>query len=313
MVIAAALFLCVGGLVYLGLARGLRPLADLEAAFDRLESQDFEARVPEGAVRELNRIHKRFNRMAAVLCSIRDRERMLASHMIDVQEAERRGLARELHDDLAPLLFTASVYLTTIQNHLQTCQYSGIQEPLAAIEHTVVELQGRIRAMLRRLRPQGLDALGLDQALRDLVETWRSRQGHTDWTIETSGLRDDLDDTLRVTIYRIVQECLTNVARHAGARQASVRVTVASANTATVAANRIAEIRVEDDGKGMAPKVPFGLGLTGIEERVQALGGALMLTAHYPHGLCVRAWMPVQSGRSDSTSEHSRLATSLRP
>lgn len=313
MVIAAALFLCVGGLVYLGVARGLRPLADLEAAFDRLESQDFEARVPEGAVRELNRIHKRFNRMAAVLCSSRDRERMLASHLIDVQEAERRGLARELHDDLAPLLFTASVYLTTIQNHLQTRQYSGIQESLAAIEHTVAELQGRIRAMLRRLRPQGLDELGLDQALRDLVETWRSRQGHTDWTIETSGFRDDLDDTLCVTIYRIVQECLTNVARHAGARQASVRVTVAPVNTATVVANRIVEIQVEDDGKGMVPEAPFGLGLTGIEERVQALGGALTLTKRHPQGLCVRAWMPLQPGRSDSTSEHSRLATSPRP
>ncbi|MDQ3773508.1 MAG: histidine kinase [Pseudomonadota bacterium] len=313
MVIAAALFLCVGGLVYLGLARGLRPLAELEAAFDRLESQDLETRVPEAAVPELARIHKRFNRMAAVLCATRDRERTLASHLIDVQEAERRGLARELHDDLAPLLFTASVYLTTIQNHLETRQYGGIQDSLAAIEHTVAELQGRIRAMLRRLRPQGLDALGLDQALRDLVETWRSRQGHTDWTIETSGLRDDLDDTLRVTIYRIVQECLTNVARHAGARHASVRVTVALVNPATVAPNRIVEIQVEDDGKGMVPEVSFGLGLTGIEERVQALGGALTLTKRHPQGLCVRAWMPLQPGRSDSTSEHSRLATSPRP
>jgi len=313
LVIAAALFLCVGGLVYLGLARGLRPLADLEAAFDRLESQDFETRVPEGAVRELDRIHKRFNRMAAVLCSTRDRERTLASHLIDVQEAERRGLARELHDDLAPLLFTASVYLTTIQNHLQTRQYIGIQNSLAAIEHTVAELQGRIRAMLRRLRPQGLDELGLDQALRDLVDTWRARQGHTDWTIETSGLRDDLDDTLRVTIYRIVQECLTNVARHAGARQASVRVTAGPVNTATVAANRVVEIQVEDDGKGMVSEVPFGLGLTGIEERVQALGGALILTTRHPQGLRVRAWMPVQPDRSDSTSEHSRLATCPRP
>ncbi|MGH8479729.1 MAG: histidine kinase [Gammaproteobacteria bacterium] len=294
-VIAAAMCLCVGGLVYLGLARGLRPLADLEAAFDRLESQHFETRVPEAAVPELARIHKRFNRMAAVLCSTRDRERTLASRLIDVQEAERRGLARELHDDLAPLLFTASVYLTTIQNHLQTRQYSGIHDSLAAIEHTVAELQGRIRAMLRRLRPQGLDALGLDQALRDLVETWRSRQGHTDWTIETSGLPDDLDDTLRVTIYRIVQECLTNVARHSGARHASVRVAVAPVNTATVAANRNAEIQVEDDGKGMAPDTPFGLGLTGIEERVQALGGALTLTKRRRQGLCVRAWMPVQA------------------
>ena len=81
--------------------------------------------------------------------------------------------------------------------------------------------------MLRRLRPQGLDELGLDQALYDLVETWRSRQRQTEWAIETSGLTDQLDDTLRVTIYRIVQECLTNVARHAKARRASVRVAVA--------------------------------------------------------------------------------------
>ena len=304
MVIAAALFLCVGGLVYLGLARGLRPLADLEAAFDRLESQDFESRVPEGAVPELDRIHRRFNRMAAVLRSTRDRERTLASHLIDVQEAERRGLARELHDDLAPLLFTASVYLTTIQNHVQTRKYGSIQDSLAAIEHTVAELQGRIRAMLRRLRPQGLDELGLDQALRDLVDTWRARQVHTDWTIETSGLRDDLDDTLRVTIYRIVQECLTNVARHAGARRASVRVAVVPADAVTADALRpsgtpgqIAEIQVEDDGKGMAPETPFGLGLTGIEERVQALGGALALTKRHPQGLCVQAWMPVQGPR----------------
>jgi two-component system, NarL family, sensor histidine kinase UhpB len=207
-----------------------------------------------------------------------------------------------LHDDLAPLLFTASVYLTTIQNHLQTRKYGSIQDSLAAIEHTVAELQGRIRAMLRRLRPQGLDELGLDQALRDLVDTWRARQVHTDWTIETSGLRDDLDDTLRVTIYRIVQECLTNVARHAGARRASVRVAVVPADAVTADALRpsgtpgqIAEIQVEDDGKGMAPETPFGLGLTGIEERVQALGGALTLTKRHPQGLCVQAWIPVQA------------------
>ncbi len=302
MAIAAALFLCVGGLVYLGLARGLRPLADLEDAFDRLEAGDFETRVPEDAVWELTLMHRRFNRMAAVLCSTRERERTLASHLIDVQEGERRGLARELHDDLAPLLFTTSVHLTTIQNHLETGQYGDIHGSVAAIEHTVAELQGRIRAMLRRLRPQGLDELGLDQALRDLVEIWRSRQGHTDWTIETSGLRDDLDDTLRVTIYRIVQECLTNVARHAGARRASVRVSVVPAEAATANAprpsgtpDRIAEIQVEDDGKGMAPDTPFGLGFTGIEERVQALGGAVTLTKRHPQGLCVQAWIPVQA------------------
>ncbi|MGH2399880.1 MAG: histidine kinase, partial [bacterium] len=230
MVIATAMCLCVGGLVYLGVARGLRPLADLHAAFERLEAGNFETRIQERAVTELKRIHQKFNRMAEVLRSTRERERALASHLVDLQEAERRSLAQELHDDMAPLLFTISVHLTTIHSLLQGRQYTAIPEALGASEKTVVQVQERIRAMLRRLRPQGLDELGLDQALHDLVETWRSRQRQTEWAIETSGLMDKLDDTLRVTIYRIVQECLTNVARHAGAHRTSVRVAVAPAH-----------------------------------------------------------------------------------
>ncbi|MGH8471594.1 MAG: histidine kinase [Gammaproteobacteria bacterium] len=299
LLLGSTLLFSVDGLVYAGLAHGLRPLADLHAAFERLEAGNFETRIQERAVVELKRIHQKFNRMAEVLRSTRERERALASHLVDLQEAERRSLAQELHDDMAPLLFTISVHLTTIHSFLQGQQYTAIPEALGASENTVAELQERIRAMLRRLRPQGLDELGLDQALRDLVQTWRSRQGHTDWTIDTSGLGEDLDDTLRVTIYRIVQECLTNVARHAGARRASVRVAVVRADGANVdtpklavSLTRMVEIQVEDNGKGMGAEVPFGRGLTGIEERVQALGGALILTKSHPQGLCVRARIP---------------------
>ena len=316
MVIAAAMCSCVGGLVYLGLARGLRPLADLEAAFDRLEAGDFETRVSERAVPELQRIHKRFNHMAAVLCSTRDRERALASHLVDLQEAERRSLAQELHDDMAPLLFTISVHLTTIHSFLQGRQYTAIPEALGASEKTVAELQERIRAMLRRLRPQGLDELGLDQALYDLVETWRSRQRQTEWAIETSGLTDQLDDTLRVTIYRIVQECLTNVARHAEARRASVRVTVAPTHGGTgkpAGASQVVDIQIEDDGKGMRPETPFGLGLMGIEERVQALGGAMALSQRHLGGLSVRVCVPIHANHSDLAADASRIAESSRP
>ncbi len=306
MVIAAAMCLCVGGLVYLGLARGLRPLADLHAAFERLEAGNFETRVQERAVMELKRIHQKFNRMAEVLRSTRERERALASHLVDLQEAERRSLAQELHDDMAPLLFTISVHLATIHSFLQGRQYTAIPEALGASEKTVAELQERIRAMLRRLRPQGLDELGLDQALHDLVETWRSRQRQTEWAIETSGLTDQLDDTLRVTIYRIVQECLTNVARHAKARRASVRVAVAPAHGGTgkpEGAGQVVDIQVEDDGKGMRPETPFGLGLMGIEERVQALGGAMALSQRHLGGLSVRVCVPIHANHSDLTAE----------
>ena len=126
-------------------------------------------------------------------------------------------------------------------------------------------------------------------------ETWRSRQRQTEWAIETSGLMDQLEDTLRVTIYRIVQECLTNVARHAGARRTSVRVAVVPAHGRTgksATAGQVVDIWVEDDGKGMRPETPFGLGLMGIEERVQALGGAMALSRNGPSGVspCVSAY-----------------------
>jgi len=316
MVIAAAMCLCVGGLVYFGLARGLRPLADLHGAFERLEAGNFEIRMQERAVMELKRIHQKFNRMAEVLRSTRERERALASHLVDLQESERRSLAQELHDDMAPLLFTISVHLTTIHSFLQGRQYTAIPEALAASENTVVQVQERMRAMLRRLRPQGLDELGLDQALHDLVETWRSRQRQTEWAIETFGRMDQLDDTLRVTIYRIVQECLTNVARHAGARRVSVRVAVASAHGRTgkaAGAGQVVDIWVEDDGKGMRPETPFGLGLMGIEERVQALGGAMALSQRHLGGLSVRVCVPIHANHSELAADASRIAVSSRP
>ncbi|MGH8543495.1 MAG: histidine kinase [Gammaproteobacteria bacterium] len=312
LLLGSILLFSVVGLVYAGLAHGLRPLADLHAAFERLEAGNFETRIQERAVVELKRIHQKFNRMAEVLHSTRERERALASHLVDLQEAERRSLAQELHDDMAPLLFTISVHLTSMHSFLQGRKYTAIPEALGASEKTVAELQERIRAMLRRLRPQGLDELGLDQALHDLVETWRSRQRQTEWAIETSGLMDQLDDTLRVTIYRIVQECLTNVARHAGARRASVHVAAAPAHAGTgkpAGAGQVVDIRVEDDGKGMQPETPFGLGLMGIEERVQALGGAMALSQRHLGGLSVRVCVPIHASHSDLAADVSRIAS----
>ena len=127
---------------------------------------------------------------------------------------------------------------------------------------------------------------------------------------------DQLEDTLRVTIYRIVQECLTNVARHAGARRTSVRVAVAPAHGRTgkpATAGQVVDIRVEDDEKGMRPETPFGLGLMGIEERVQALGGAMALSQRPLGGLAVRVCVPIHANHCDLAADASRIAVSSRP
>jgi two-component system, NarL family, sensor histidine kinase UhpB len=298
--IAGGIFLLVCSLVYVALWRGLQPLTQLLTAFERLEHDDFTTRVNEQAVPELAQIHRQFNRMAEVLGATVHSNRVLAGHLVNLQEEERRGLARELHDDMAPYLFDIKIRTSAICNLLERHAYLGIPAQLEAIDATIGQLQGQVRELLRRLRPLTLDELGLEQALRDLVAAWSSRYHQVDWKLEVHGPLDRLSDTLCVTVYRIVQECLTNIARHAEAQCASVRITVAPPCKAAQGrlirdgemAGRI-DIRVQDDGKGMPPGTRFGLGLTGVQERVQALGGALTVERRDDDGVRVHAWIPV--------------------
>jgi two-component system sensor histidine kinase UhpB len=181
------------------------------------------------------------------------------------------------------------VRTTTIHNLIGRECYAEIPPQLNAIDTTVAQLQNRVRVILWRLRPLALDELGLEKALHDLVVTWQTRCPQVKWSLETHCLNDTLDDILQVTIYRIIQECLTNIAWHAEAHNAWVRL-VAHGEVARDAGH--VDIQVEDDGQGMSPGTQFGLGLTGIQERVRALGGRLTVTSHNG-GVRVHAAIPI--------------------
>lgn len=210
--------------------------------------------------------------------------RELTRQLISVQEAERLVLARELHDELgqrcsAILVETAS---------LRRCAADDRAAMFGAAARADVAAQGlflMLRGMLKRLRPEQLDALGLTAAVQDLCEAWETRSGvacifHHDGPLQA------LPDPLNITVYRVVQESLTNVLRHAQAR--SVRVVLRSA------AGRI-ELTVQDDGRGMdvETRTGQGLGLLGAAERAAAAGGELTLHSRPGAGVRLRLTLPL--------------------
>jgi two-component system sensor histidine kinase UhpB len=137
--------------------------------------------------------------------------------------------------------------------------------------------------MLGRLRPGALDELGLAACVRDMADAWQRRHGVA-CGFRTEGDLDALGERVNIAAYRIVQECLTNVAKHSGARRASIRLR---------RAGDALNVSVEDDGRGADPAVRAGLGFLGMSERASALGGSLRLARGPLGGLRVEAVLPL--------------------
>ncbi|AFJ02542.1 Periplasmic Sensor signal transduction Histidine Kinase [Methylophaga frappieri] len=274
-------------LVYMALRQGLRPLGELSDALARLENSDFTARVNSGGAKELTPIQIRFNHMASVLENTMAENHALAGNMLTVQESERRDLARELHDELAPCLFGIRVDLGEIERIAIDNSLPDIEEKVSSVKLITTHIQSLVRKMLSRLRPMTLDDLGLTDALRDMLHNWRDRQPEIDWEWDFSGELNTLSDTQQVTIYRVVQECTTNCVRHAQASHVRVEVRREKENI---------KVSVTDDGRGLDnDSVIKGFGLIGMRERVSALGGRIAFDTEEGLGLQVRVLIPVKS------------------
>jgi two-component system, NarL family, sensor histidine kinase UhpB len=145
--------------------------------------------------------------------------------------------------------------------------------------------------VLEKLRPAGLNELGLNEALGALVRLWRD--AHPGVVVETgvSQSLGDMGETAELTIYRVVQEALTNVFRHSGATHVSVTIEPVPKPAGNGVQSAAARVRVQDNGEGLPSDHKFGLGLTGMRERVMALGGT-MTVASSEGGLTVEAVVP---------------------
>lgn len=190
--------------------------------------------------------------------------RELAQQLIALQESERRALARELHDELGQSCNAIRVEAAYIQR-CRADDHAGMVAAATRVATVAESLYEMVRGMLRRLRPANLDELGLVAALQELCEAWEERSGIA-CVFHPDGALDDLGDAADITLYRVAQEALSNVMRHA--RAANVRIALAA-----MADDRV-QLTIQDDGIGMDVDAAHrGLGLLGAAERVAALGG----------------------------------------
>lgn len=218
--------------------------------------------------------------------------RQLAQQLIQLQEQERRHLASELHDEIGQCCVAIKVDAASIAQDTRG-RLEAVHASACAITETADHLHDVVRGMLHRLRPTGLDDLGLTICLKVHVESWSHRHGIA-CSFTAEGALDDFAEATNIAIYRTVQESLTNVARHAHTAQASVSIRRTKAHE--FAGDCICLV-VEDKGIGILINCDTkGFGLLGMTERISALGGNLSLSNTLSGGARIEAILPVLAG-----------------
>jgi two-component system sensor histidine kinase UhpB len=246
-----------------------RRFAPLDELISAMEHVDFGARPAHEHLRAANveevvRLHQAFERMLERLEAERART---ATAVLQAQEGERARLARDLHDEANQALTGVLLRLEATAQHAPP----ELRDELRETQAVATRAMGELVRLARELRPIVLDDLGLGAALRTQVADFGRRAGiETTLDLPSSGL-EDLDADEQLVVYRIVQEGLSNVAQHAGARM--VRVGVQREGDGTV-------VRIADDGEGFTSgQATAGLGLTGMRERAVLAGGRLEVSS----------------------------------
>ena len=287
-VIAIVLFLITIRVV----SRALAPIQTLSEAMTKIEAGGYDTRVKPDGPPELVAICDKLNHLAATLGNAVDDKRRLAERVVSLQDVERKEIARELHDEFGPYLFALRAHASALTRIADAKGpiVEATRKHGSAILEQVNALQQSNRRVLEKLRPAGLTELGLREALGALLRLWG--ESHPGVAIETaiSPSLGEAGETADLTIYRTIQEALTNVFRHAGAT--CVNVTVEPVEPVSGLTGRGgALVRVRDNGGGLRPDHKLGFGLTGMRERILALGGSLTI-ASGDHGVTVEAVVP---------------------
>lgn len=285
LLLLVALFAGVRG----ALGRALRPLDQLMTALDRTGHGRFDTRLPLFPDPELGRLSRAFNGMADRLKAAVDEnvrletERELAERMQSRLEAERREIARELHDELSQGITAVRALAGAIVQ--RSPETPAVHAPAQSIVAVTGAMQDGVRGILHKLRPA--EAGGLGERLRLCVEHWRVSHGGIALVAQIEVAGPALPDAVAQAALRIVQEGLTNVVRHAGATRVELAVGREAGGLV---------LTLADDGRGHgdgpSPQPGSGLGLTGMRERVALLGGRLEFSRPPAGGFALRAWLP---------------------
>jgi signal transduction histidine kinase len=261
----------------------IRPLEQLAQGLTRLGQGNYDASIPLAGPAEIRRSCEEANQLARTLKGLNQHNRELLRKLVSVQDDERRELARELHDELGPLLFAIRANATA----LSESPPGDDVDRRASAEHILQAaeaLQQANRRILEGLSSLHIQEIGLVQSIQTLLRNARLQAPAVRLAAAIDHGLNGVDGVLSQTTYRVVQESLTNALRHAQATQIEIG--------ARITAEEI-EIEISDDGVGLAPEPVFGRGLTGMRERVRALDGSFELRRQDGRTL-VRCCLPLE-------------------
>ncbi len=222
---------------------------------------------------------------------------------VELQEEERRFLARELHDEIGQYLTVIKTEATLIANRGKSIEH--VQSHTEAIHDQANHIYDAIHGLIERLRPSVLDEIGLEGAVRNCVVNSAAAKIGVDCRLEIEGDTEDLDDAVKISVYRVLQECMTNIARHSEASRADVLLRRYSREIADrrmryrhqgestavpTLRQQLLELKVRDNGRGIARgREKAGKGLQGMSERMRAVGGELDIHSRLGGGTEVSA------------------------
>ena len=291
---AIGLMLSTGAIAHFTARSALQPLQDLGDGLTRMRSGEYEQPIAPSGPPEIRKSAQEANELARTLNRLSQDNRRLLRQIVSLQDDERQDMARELHDELGPLLFGIRANTVALLESIPSGQAKS-KGAAEGILQSVETLQQANRRILDRLRPLYIQELGLERSILTLLQNAKAQAPDLKVTSRIGAGLNGVDGLLSQTIYRVIQEAVTNVLRHANARAMHVTADVN---------DREAVVEISDDGIGFAADQMFGRGLTGMLERARALSGTLELLREEGR-TCVRCRLPLGDtvSRAQGTEE----------
>jgi len=269
--------------VNLVLNKSFQAIGLIVDALRMIETGQYRQQLPCFETTEFDIIAKAINRMTSELDKAQAQNRALTQHSLVIQEDERQRLSQELHDEFGQSL-TAIKVMAVAATH----EKADPGKISVSITDICDHLMGVVRSMMQQLHPLILTELGLKATLEDMVNHWSERNPELSLSLQCCDEVDYLEKHATIQIFRVIQECLTNVVRHAQASHVTIALEV------TDDAETYLQCRIQDDGRGCdLSNTARGFGLLGMKERIQSLAGKLTLQSQPNQGMTITASIPL--------------------
>ncbi len=275
-------------LLYIAIGKYLSPIDTILEGLSGIEKGHYQLELPRFRLPELDRISQQFNHMAKVLLDSKAKNKFLTQRTLEIQEEERRHLSQELHDELGQTITAIKAVAVAISNN-DNPDKSQIDSSVKTIVQYSDHIYQVARNMMHRLRPSVLDELGLIKALQNMIDEWNAMQDDIFCHFSFSDIPPNLTESLKISLFRIIQESLTNALKHSRASQVSI-----SMNRFISDGVESISLVIEDDGVGLdESKTMSGLGLPGMKERIEMNGGVFQLSSEKNKGIKIQINVPV--------------------